>query len=283
MRRLALLSCGLVFALGFAQEPVRSPVVLTLDDVIKLVKNGVSEEVIVARIKRNNRPFDLNPDEILELTKSGVSNTVIRYLMDPARPYTTPEPPPAPPPPAPPEVKIVPKPPKDPLVLKLPPEPGLYWMSNDTPGDESFVPVEMKALVPLNRKGVGSLLTGGLKKAHKVGSLGGAKAPVRASKAANVFYLRLPPKVPIEDLLLLRMETGGGRRILDFGPKPEKPAFPEDAILQFESKEAAEGVYRLAVAPHDRGEFVFLILGTGDEKKGVLGKGYDWGIDRGRE
>lgn len=162
-----LVAVMLLAAPGWAlQEPARAPVTLTLDDVLKLVHAGVSEEIIVARIKRFNKPFDLNSDEILELKKAGVSDTIVKFLLDPAPPYVPPpppQPPPAPakvePPPAP------PPPPKDPLTLKVPAEPGIYWLSKATPGKEGFELLEMKPVVPLKRGGkMSSMLSGGLMK-----------------------------------------------------------------------------------------------------------------------
>jgi len=49
--------------------------------------------------------------------------------------------------------------------------------------------------------------------------------------------------------------------------------------LQFDSKQVAPGLFRLSVAAKNTGEFLFFILGSGDEKKGTLGKGYDFGVD----
>jgi hypothetical protein len=258
------------------QDPPRAPVALTLDDVLKLVHAGVSEDIIVARIKRFNKPFDLNSDEILELKKSGVSDTIVKFLLDPTPPYI---PPPPPPPPA--EVKpvIVAPPPKDPLTLKVPPEPGIYWLAKAAPGNEVFQPLEMKPVVPLKRGGkMGSVLTGGLMKEHTVGLLAGQKAKVRLPAGVSVFYARFGAKGSADDLVLVRLAHGSGHRELDFGPKPDKPAFPPDSICQLEAIEAGPAIYRLSAPGLKAGEYLFFILGSGDEKKGVLGKGYDFGL-----
>src|SRR3954452_8211036 len=78
---------------------------LSLEDVIKLCQDGFSEEVVVAKIKKNNKPFDLSREELVELKKSGVNDTILRLLIDPSVAYAPPVPPPvavAPTPPAPP-------------------------------------------------------------------------------------------------------------------------------------------------------------------------------------
>ena len=73
-----------------------TPARLTVEEVVKLFQAGFSEDLIITRIKKNGKAFDLNTDEMLELKKLGVSDNVIKYLLDPAQPYTPP-PPPAPP------------------------------------------------------------------------------------------------------------------------------------------------------------------------------------------
>src|SRR5580658_4046702 len=88
-----------------AQEPAKpASGSLTIEDIVSLSKAGISEEVIVTKVKVNAKPFDLNTDEIIELKKDGVSETVIKYLTNPALPYSPPAPPapPAPVPAAPP-------------------------------------------------------------------------------------------------------------------------------------------------------------------------------------
>src|SRR5437879_3310381 len=67
----------------------------TIEDVVKLCKAGLTDELVITKIKKNNKAFDLSPDELIELRKSGVSDTVIKYLLDPAQPYAPPPPPPA--------------------------------------------------------------------------------------------------------------------------------------------------------------------------------------------
>src|SRR4029077_4963386 len=61
---------------------------LTIEEVLKMSKAGVADELIIARVKRNGRPFDLNSDEIVALKTDGVSENVIKYLVDPALPYS---------------------------------------------------------------------------------------------------------------------------------------------------------------------------------------------------
>jgi hypothetical protein len=257
------------------EEAPRAATTLTLDDVLKLVHAGVSEEIIIARIKRFNKPFDLNSDEILELKKSGVSDPIIKCLLDPATPYAPPPPPaidskaPAVPPP----------PPKDPLTLKVPPEAGIYRLVKATPGEEAFERLEIKPVIPLKRGGkMGSMLSGGLVKDHTLGLIAGPKSKSRGPAGSSVFYARFDSKGSPDDLVLLRLLSGGTGREFDFGPKPDKPAFDPEAICPMENSEAGANVYRLSAPALRPGEYLLFILGSGDERKGLLGKGYDFAV-----
>jgi hypothetical protein len=86
-----LLLCSLVLTAAMAgvrlqaegdQEP-KSGTPLTLHDVVQLSQTGLSEDLIVTKIKKNGKAFDLSTEELLELQKAGVSDTIINYLLDP--------------------------------------------------------------------------------------------------------------------------------------------------------------------------------------------------------
>ena len=252
---------------------------LTLDDVLTFSKQGMTDEFIINQVKRNAKPFDLNSDEIAALREMGISDTVISFLRNPSQPYS---PPTAPAPasttraasPSPPAARS--KPPSDPRVLKLPPEPGIFYLK----GAEEFATLDLKPVVPSKQPGKLSALSGGLFNGHIIGSLIDAAAKTRASGPSAIFFIRLEEKTTIEDLALLSLEASGKQRDLDFGKKPGKPVFPVESVQQFESKEIIPGVYRLTVPLSKPGEYLFFVLGSGDEKKGLLGKGYDFGVDK---
>ena len=45
---------------------------LTLDDIVRLTKNGTSPDQIIAEIKASNSGYDLSPSQAVELSKQGV-------------------------------------------------------------------------------------------------------------------------------------------------------------------------------------------------------------------
>src|SRR5215813_9081383 len=112
---------------------------LTIEEVLKLSQGGFSEDLIITKIKKNGRAFNLSAEELLGLKGSGVSENVIKYLLDPSQPYSPP-PPPAPPVRPEPASAAAPKPgpplrkfPEDEFASRVPPEPGLYRLPGGVP------------------------------------------------------------------------------------------------------------------------------------------------------
>jgi len=281
-----------LFLLGIsilsAQEDAKlKPGSLTLEEVVQESKANVAEDAIIDRVRKNAKAFDLNAQEIAELKKAGVSDNVIKYLMAPSLPPPVPPAPVAPalPPaagaasassPAPPAAP----PPKrgpvtDPLSSKVPLDPGIYYLM----GADQFTALALKTVMPYKQPGKLTALSGGLVKGHVVGSIVGPTAGTRAAGNASVFYLRLPERAMIEDFVLVMLDKAKDHRDLDLGTKPGKTVFPVTSVKQFDSKEADTGIYRLTVPMIKKGEYFFFILGSADDKKGLLGKGYELGVN----
>src|SRR5437763_1385182 len=73
-----------------AQDTKRPSGSLSVEDVITMVKSGLSDELIITAIKSKAKPFDLSTAEIIELKDKGVRQTIIEYLLDPSKPYSPP-------------------------------------------------------------------------------------------------------------------------------------------------------------------------------------------------
>ncbi len=259
-----------------AQEPAKVPSgQLAIEDIVQMSRASVSDELIIARVKRNGKPFDLNTAEIVELRKAGVSEIVLKYLVDPTLPYTPPQaPPPTAPQSAAPVATLPAGPAPNPLFAKIPPEPGLYYMMDE----DNYVALDQKSLVPTRQPGKFASLPG-LPKGHIIGAVIGESARVRVPRTPVTIYARLGEKLSMDDFTLVRLEPADKRRDLDFGTKAGKATFKVQSLLQFDSKQVAPGLYRLSLSTKIAGEYLFFILGSGDEKKGILGKGYDFGTD----
>ena len=60
---------------AFGQEP------LTNDSIVKLVKGGLAESVIVSMINSQPGKYNLSADAVLDLTKAGVSTTILTTMI----------------------------------------------------------------------------------------------------------------------------------------------------------------------------------------------------------
>jgi hypothetical protein len=56
---------------------------LTVNDVIKMTKAGLGEDLIVTQVKANGTPFKLSTDELISLHGAGVSDRVIEAMVNP--------------------------------------------------------------------------------------------------------------------------------------------------------------------------------------------------------
>jgi hypothetical protein len=67
--------------IDFSQPTNSPPKPMTVDDVIKLSKAGLSDDVIIAQIKKRPQPFDLSTDQLIQLKSAHVSDRVIQAIM----------------------------------------------------------------------------------------------------------------------------------------------------------------------------------------------------------
>ena len=277
----AILVTAILLSLSAAQSvptgPISTP--LSVEEVLKLSQSGVSEDVIVTKIKKNGKAFDLSADELVELKKAGVKDTILKYLLDPSQPYTPP-PPPAPPlaavhagpgstaKPEPPAKKY----PVDAYAARVPPDPGLYRFNQN-----ELLKTDIKMLLGENQgPGLGKVL---LKKGKATAYLVGASARSRVADSAPVFYIRLPEGKSIEELLLLTLDGKKDRREVDMGAPGPKPELKPETMRQFDALEVGPGVYRLTTNKLGKAEYFFYLIGSAEPPKGNYGKGYDFGID----
>jgi len=66
-----------------AAKPKPAPAGLTPASVKSMIKAGLSEDLIVSRIKKENKPLDLTPDQMIDLKNAGASDRIIALLLDP--------------------------------------------------------------------------------------------------------------------------------------------------------------------------------------------------------
>src|ERR1051326_6261939 len=241
---------------------------LSVEEVMKQCQAGISEELIITRIKKNGKAFDLSTDELVELKKAGVSDTIIKFLLDPTPPYT----PPPPPAPARPEALVSPaaaaapakKYPNDPLASKVPWEPGLYRFAGDAP-----LKINIKMLLGTKEgPGAKKLL---MKKGRVVAYLVGQTSKIRSIDASPVFYMRLAEGKEIEELVLIACDRKSDRREIDMGPPGPKPELKPEAMRPFDPLEVGLRLFKITPAKLSSGEYLFFLTASAEPAKGTYG------------
>jgi hypothetical protein len=54
-----------------------------VSDVQEMVHGGLSEDLIIAALRKNNHAFELTASEMLQLKQAGLSNNIIKVMLDP--------------------------------------------------------------------------------------------------------------------------------------------------------------------------------------------------------
>lgn len=239
---------------------------LSVEEVVKLTRAGFAEDIIITKIKKNAKAFDLSTDELLDLKRAGVTDNVIKYLLDPSQPYSPPPPPPNP------ATAGKPSPakkyPDEPYASRVPAEPGLYFFSVSEP-----VKAELKFL--LGEEQGKSLMKKGKTTAYLIGMA----AKMRINRTKPTFYVRLPEGKEVEELVLVNLSPKDGRRELDAGPPGPKQQLKAEQVRPFEPLEVGPHLFKLIPAKLEPGEYLFFFVGSADPSKGIYGKGYDFGVD----
>lgn len=262
---------------------------LTVEQVAQLVQVGLPEDMIIDKIKKNNRPFDLTTNQLLELKKAGASNNIIRLLMDPtAQPVAAPAvvAPVAPAPPAAettpaPRVTPVPAQPKqqDPVVSRVPEQAGMYYLN----GSE-LLRIDLKTMASAKVAGrLGHQLSLGIKSIKTNAYLIGPSAKTRVKETSPTFYVRLAEGLSIDEVVLVSLYTKPDRRELEVSAQQglvgAKQGLRMEVMKPIETQEVGPNLYKIATNILGKGEYLFYLVGSADTIKGIQGKGYDFGVE----
>ena len=58
---------------------------MTVNDVIKLSKAGLSDDTIIQQLRKKGQHFDLTTDQLIQLKQAHVSERVIQEMINPAK------------------------------------------------------------------------------------------------------------------------------------------------------------------------------------------------------
>jgi hypothetical protein len=252
--RVALLSVLLACSAWSQQISHR----LTNQDIIDMTGLGLSDDIIITKIRSAARPEDLSFDTSVAglrvLKAANVSEAVIKVMINPA---------PAPPPAAAAANAASAPAPADP---NLPPtEVGVYWKDGYT-----FVRVEGEILSQAKVGGrAGSYFTYGLRSQHWDAYINNPTSKNRVRDRHPMFYFYVPDGASASDFLLIKLEKKGNRREFQIGSfggvTAGKSGVKRDKEVEFKSEHVAMRTYRITLnADLKPGEYAFF-MGTGQQ------------------
>jgi len=247
----------------------------TNQDVIAMVKAGLSDDVIIAKIRAmgtagaDASAFDTSVDGLKALKDGNVSDAVIKVMINPA------------PPPAPMIAAAAPMT-LDPNLP--PPEVGVYWKDGS-----NFVLLQGRTLDQEKVGGrAGSYFTDGMRNQHWDAVVYGPHSGNIVRERRPTFYLYVPDGNDALDYVLLVMNKKGDRREFQVGSfggvTGGKSGVKKEKMIDFTAVHVGIRTYKVTLAQDLRpGEYGFFMgTGTSQTMSGAHGGNRSGGAAAGR-
>lgn len=247
---------------------------ITNKDVIDMVGLGLSDEVIIAKIRSASAggtlQLDTSVDGLKELKAAKVSDEVIKVMINPA-PATAP-------------VVVAATPISNDPNLP-PPEVGVYWKNGG-----AFTRIEGQAVSQAKVGGkAGSMFTYGLRNEHWDAVLEGPESKNVVKDPQPLFYIYVPDGSDSSDFTLIALEKKGNRREFQIGSFGGITGGKSGVKLEKEVPVTAEhaGIRTYKITPKAAmkpGEYGFF-MGTGQQATmagGSMGRSRSGGAASGR-
>jgi hypothetical protein len=272
---------GLVLCLGlacaaFGQDSGAIKKRFTNADVISMAKLGLTDDVIIAKIRAMSAAgdavsFDTGVEGLQTLKAGGVPDSVIKAMINPnaAGPM------------------VVAASSSTPMTLDPnlpPPEIGVYWKDR-----ANFVMLQGQALTNTKAGGkAGSLFTNGMRNQHWDATIEGPTSKNVVRERHPGFYLYVPDGSDAADYVLIKLNKKGNRREFQVGSfggiTGGKSGVKKDKELGFKADHVGIRTYKVTLeADLKPGEYAFF-MGTGQSAtmSGARGGNRSGGTTAGR-
>jgi hypothetical protein len=245
-----LLLCMFLATAAWSQELAKR---LTNQDIIDMVGLGLSEDVIIAKIRSTSPDalkFDTGVDGLKVLKAAKVPDSVIKVMINPA-------PPPAPVIAASTAISLDPNLP--------PPEVGVYWKDGT-----NFMLIEGQAISHEKAGGrAASYFTYGMRGQHWDATLNGPTSNNRLKDRRPQFYFYVPDGTSAADFVLIKLQKKSDRREFQVGSfggvSGGKSGVKRDVQIPYTSEHVAIRTYKVTLASDLKpGEYAFF-MGTGNQ------------------
>jgi len=260
----------LFLALAFvavAQEP------LTNDSIVKMVKSGLGENVILSMVKSQPAKYTLAPDDLIALKAAGVPDSVVAAMVEkstgggvPGGSRATGATPVA--------GAVAAGDPNDPM---SPHDSGIYLYAKDRNGEYKLIVLEQASYQGSKTGGfLATSLTYGIKKAKMKAVIPGQHASIHTPDSEPVFYFYFEDKAAAlgkggfgagsisnpQQFALVKLEVTKSSRetvIGEFGAFGTSSGTREKSMVSFKSEKLRAGLYKVVSnGPMQPGEYCFL-------------------------
>ena len=280
-----------VFALSFcvfcsSSMGQGSQETLTNQEIITMLRVGLSPTVIINKIRASKTQFDLSTNELIKLKDAGVTNEILEAMQGYSESTDVPMRPPS----MPPLMTSTAPPGPDPNDPLTPRDVGIYLFTSKD-GQKSFIELEPSA-VTRNRSGskIATTLTQGIWVTKEKAMINGSESAIKTKEPYPVFYFYLNEKdrtmavvryfpASVNQFQLVKFDQKKGVREVTIGKVSSyygKTGIPNDRIMEISIDKVGDGIYK--VTPKQvlkPGEYGFYLIGTG---AGIGATFYDFSV-----
>ena len=227
----------------------------TNQDVIEMAKLGLSDDVIIAKIRQayntgaDTVSFDTSVDGLKSLKAANVPDSVIKVMINPAPPPAT---------------VVAGTSPMSVDPNLPPPEVGVYWRDQG-----NFVRMQGQALTNTKTGGkAGSFFTNGLRNQHWDATIEGQTSRNVVRDRRPIFYLYVPDGDDSSDYVLIKLNKKSDHREFQIGSfggiTGGKSGVQKDKEIPFHAEHAGIRMYKITLSDEGLkpGEYAFF-MGTG--------------------
>jgi len=259
---------GLVLCVGLAcgvrgQDSGALRKRFTNEDVISMVKLGLTEDVIIAKIRAMSAAggdavsFDTGVEGLKALKAAEVPDSVIKVMINPTQQPAT----------------IVTA--STPMTIDPnlpPPEVGVYWKDR-----ANFVLIQGQALTNTKAGGkAGSIFTNGMRNQHWDATIEGPTSKNVVRERHPSFYLYVPDGSDAADYVLIKLNKKGDRREFQVGSfggiTGGKSGVKKDKEVSCSSEHVGIRMYKITLNEDLKpGEYAFF-MGTGSQSNMSSGR-----------
>src|ERR1700744_2734013 len=255
LRCIGVFLCFWLAHAAFGQDSGAIKKRFTNEDVIGMTKLGLTDDVIIAKIRAMSAAgdgirFDTGVDGLKALKSNGVPDSVIKAMINPSAPGPT----------------VVAATSATPMTVDPnlpPPEVGVYWKDR-----ANFVLLQGQALTNTKAGGkAGSLFTNGMRNQHWDATIEGQTSKNVVRERHPSFYFYVPDGSDAGDYVLIKLNKKSDHREFQVGSfggiTGGKSGVKKDKELGFKSDHVGIRMYRVTLEEDLKpGEYAFF-MGTG--------------------